>query len=149
MRMLAAGFTKDGDKLKAATDTTWWGKPYAYPMWNPVGTYLDKCKAAQLEGPFVWDEGIANAEPGTLSQAIIAIADEIAMLRSRGLIGCTDYYIPARRGIMPIPNVACQATRKAKEIADPVIEPIRRAKSDINSLAFILLLIAIASRKEK
>lgn len=152
MRMLAAGFTKDGDKIKAATDSAWWGKPYAYPMWNPVGTYLDKCHAADLDGPFVWDEGVANAEPGALSQAIISIADEIDGLRKGKALGCAPFFIPARRGVMPTPNPACAAKDVARKIAEPIIEPIRRQKgalADAGTVLLFVLFILAASKRSR
>lgn len=146
--MLAAGFTKDGDKLKAATDTAWWEAPYRYAMWNPTGTYLDKCHAANLDGPFVWDEGVANAEPGALSQAIISIADEIDSLRKIGALGCAPFFIPARRGVMPTPNPMCAAKEAARKQVEPIVDNVRKQKQAVRNLfsdaGTVLLIIAIA-----
>lgn len=140
MRMLAGGFTKDGDKFKAATDAAWWGKPYAHALWAPLGTYLDYT-SKMTTGDVNFDEGVANAEPGALSQAIIAIADETNQIRKLGGIGCAMFFIPARRGVMPMPNAGCSVKRKPIVDLSPITDGVRKQKQAVKTVGVVVLAV--------
>lgn len=106
MRLLAWGWTKQGDRFKSPSDTAWWKKTYQFPLWNPLETYIDQLSRSDVDmGPYVWNDDLASGDPAELSMSLPAVVQED--LPPVNEAPCPKWLIPPSRGQLPIPNPAC------------------------------------------
>jgi hypothetical protein len=126
MGLLACGWVKPGDEFKRATDGAWWKKAYAHPLWQPLETYatfLDNSGVGR--GSITFDEAAARADAAVVSALIASTEDDLRAIQSNGSDVCAPYFIPARVGVLPVSNLACQTRLNIKPVVD---ETGRKAK---------------------
>ena len=124
MELLACGWVKPGDEFKRATDRTWWSKTYAHPLWEPLKTYAQILDEVAIGIPRAFDEEMARGEPSAISRALISAGENLDAIRKDGSDICAPFFIPARVGVMPVRNDACQARLNLKKAPD-LTKPIR------------------------
>lgn len=128
MRALACGWTKPGDKMRLPTDTAWWNKAYAFPLWNPLTTYVTNISKVPSVGTDVFfDEDIARADSAALSTALGGMNAEITELLEAP---CPRWIIPPGRGQMPIANPECAKKDKERLDRERAIERDQRQKAN-------------------
>lgn len=106
MRLLAWGWTKQGDRFKSPSDAAWWKRRYQYPLWAPIETYVDQVTRAGNEPPAVaWDDDLARGDPVELSRSLPAVVQQD--LPPVNQAPCPKWIIPPGRGMLPIANPEC------------------------------------------
>lgn len=119
MGLLACGWIKPGDEFKRATDRSWFAKKYAHPLWEPLETYAAFLDAAALgPGSVAFDDRLAAGDSGLISNRIASSEDDLTAIRANGSDVCAPYFIPARVGVLPVSNLACQTRLNIKPITD-------------------------------
>jgi hypothetical protein len=110
MALLAAGWTKPGDKLREPNDTKWWQSTYKFALWNPLLTWADVLANRENgEPPFDWHAQVASGDTVAISDALQRVADDLRDIQAVKADRCMPYKIPTKRGEMPTPNVVCLA----------------------------------------
>lgn len=155
MRALAVGWTNPGDKIRAPNDTAWWGATYRFPLWNPLGTYVDGISAALAATgatPGVaFNEAAARGDSAAISRIVAGMREELAFLEGKDpdckpgdlcQAPCPPWLIPpGKRGTMPLPNPDCavrDVERRKREL-----EERQRNRADTNKQKGIDQLIII------
>lgn len=152
MRALACGWTKPGDKLRDPSDRAWWSRTYAFPLWNPLATYVDRISNVTpdaVRGTF--DEALAAGDSTALSQFL---ADHMqAEITDLLEAPCPQWIIPPGKGQMPVPNPDCAAKendrlRREKETRRKQREELQRQKGfDIVSVLLVVGIGYLAFKK--
>lgn len=125
MGLLASGWVKPGDEFKRADDKVWWSKRYAHPLWEPLETYATALDAANAGSSLSFDQALARGDIPAISERIAMVSDDLQVIRASGSDVCAPYFIPARVGVLPVDNLACQTRLNIKPIVD---ETDRRAR---------------------
>jgi hypothetical protein len=122
MRLLAWGWTKQGDRFKSPSDAAWWKSTYQYPLWNPLETYVDQLERAGASPIVHWDDDLAAGNATLLSYSLPAVVqDDLPPVNEAP---CPKWLIPPGKGMLPIPNPACLA----KPVRD-IVDKLRPQKS--------------------
>lgn len=137
MRMLAWGWTKDGDRFKSPSDAAWWKKVYQYPLWAPLETLMDQLQRAGVSPPIVWSAGEAAGDAGELAHSYASLLAEDAPPVFEA--PCPRYLIPPGRGQMPIANPEC-LRKPARDVVDKIPMPGQRPPSDSSAIWLWVLL---------
>jgi hypothetical protein len=125
MRLLAWGWTKQGDRFKSPSDTAWWKATYQYPLWNPLETLVDQLQRQSEEVTMWWDDDLAHGDKAELSRSYASVLQ--SDLPPVNESPCPKWIIPPGRGQLPLPNPTCLKD-PVKDIVD-VIHPPPQASS--------------------
>lgn len=172
MRLLAAGFTRKGDKFKSATDRAWWTARYAHPLWPVLRAWLRNARNPS-GGPTHLSDDVANADAGALSQELLAINDELRAIGESGLLGMSPPYLIPKGETMPAANASfpvgvitkCTDKRTGKwcspvlidengrlsknpncECKQTAIDPIREVGERTSNVVLLLLLLVLLAK---
>lgn len=142
MRLRAAGWRKPGDAIRVSTSDEWTA-PYDGALWEPLGTFVDQAAKTSIEQGAHLDEDLARADSPALAQAADDLAAELAIIREALADRCEPFFVPRRRGAMPVPNTVCMASIEARRRGKDIPVPRRAA---VPWWAWAVLIYALAAR---
>lgn len=146
MRALACGWVNPGDKFKSPNDVAWWGARYKFPLWEGLSTWEGLLRKAKLDTTFNWNQKLADGDPAELSQAMLAVADELSTITAAGHDICAPYIIPESFGLLPKPNLVCIAKLKSKDEIDrrnKEKEAERQKRKDRDAIGVVGLVLVL------